>query len=202
MSPWEWIPKWFGWVYYRYLIVIVATFLATAAYVPLTVLRARTWRLRPATRDVLTRDVLYLIACIGVIYWFAFAPDPRFGWGFIFVAFVIPLVPIAQWLFTRFESASRLAILALVLFYIVSNAYLSARSVPKTFHIVLSPVSYPREELSSKRIGKITIFSPSGTDRCWDAPLPCTPILNGRLRARGDDLQSGFRIDHVTKAGG
>jgi hypothetical protein len=202
MPPWEWIPKWLGWVYYRYLIVIVATFLAMTVYIPITVLRARTWRLGTAPRDVLTRDVMYLIACIGVISWFATAPDPRFGWGFIFVALVIPLVPIAQWLFTRFESSSRLAVLALVMFYIVSNAYLSARSVPKTFHAVLSPVSYPREELSSKRIGTVVIFSPRGTDHCWDAPLPCTPILNGRLRARGDDLQSGFRIDHVTKAGG
>lgn len=202
MPPWEWIPKWLGWVYYRYLIVIVAAFVAMLVYIPIIVLRARTRRLRTGARDVLTRDVLYLVACIGVVYWFATAPDPRFGWGFIFVALVIPLVPIAQWLFTRFESASRLGVLALVMFYIVSNAYLSVRSVPSTFDIVLSPVSYPREKLSSKRIGKIVIFSPSGTDHCWDAPLPCTPILNDHLRARGDDLESGFRIAHVTKVGG
>jgi len=55
------------------------------------------------------------------------------------------------------------------------------------------PRPYPTEELQSKLVDNIVIYSPIKADQCWDAPLPCTPILNNQLRPRGDSVAAGLR---------
>ena len=40
---------------------------------------------------------------------------------------------------------------------------------------------------------EVVVRVPIGIDTCWDAPLPCTPLLNPALRLRHpDDLAAGF----------
>jgi hypothetical protein len=70
----EWIPKWLDQVHYPYRITVIATFLIMLVYIPIAVLRSSR-----QTGWTNTREILYLIGCIGVIYWFTNAPDPRFG---------------------------------------------------------------------------------------------------------------------------
>jgi hypothetical protein len=41
----------------------------------------------------------------------------------------------------------------------------------------------------------LVVYDPGATMQCWDAPLPCTPFKNERLRLRHpDDLGSGFTV--------
>jgi hypothetical protein len=48
-----------------------------------------------------------------------------------------------------------------------------------------------RKETSSG----LVVFIPQRTDQCWDAPLPCTPYFNDRLRLRiPGNLASGFTV--------
>jgi hypothetical protein len=165
MSLSEWIPKWLDWVSYRFKITIIATFLAMLIYIPIAMLR-----LRRQTGWTNTREILYLIGCIGVIYWFTNAPDPRFGWGFIFIAFIIPVAPLIQQIVVRFKAASRLCMLSILILYILNQSYISIRSMPKTIDIFFSPVPYPIEELWSERIGNIAFYG-ARTGFCWDAPI-------------------------------
>jgi hypothetical protein len=187
MSLSEWIPKWLDWVNYRYKIPIIATFLGMLVYIPMMALRLK------QARWMNTSEILYLIGCIGVIYWFSTAPDPRFGWGFIFVAFIIPVVPLIQQIVVQFKAASRLCMLSMLILYILNQSYISIRSLPKNVNIIFSTIPYQTEELEAKLVGDIVIYSPIKTDQCWDAPLPCTPILNNQLRPRGDSVAAGFR---------
>jgi transposase len=188
MSLSEWIPRWFDRVYYRYRIVIIMTFLSMLVYIPITALRLR--RQRGWTN---TREILYLIGCIGVIYWFTNAPDPRFGWGFIFIAFIIPVAPLIQPIVVRFKAVSCLCMLAVLTLHTLNQSYISIQATPKMTSVFFSPVPYPTEELWSERIGNI-IFYGARTGDCWDAPLRCIPILNDQIHPRGDNLESGFRI--------
>jgi hypothetical protein len=185
---WEWVPKWLGSMSDVYAIAIVMTFLIILVAVQKTAVRVLRSRCESASRDI-----VYLTACMGGIFWFWTAPDPRFGWGFIFVALVIPLVPAAERVVGRFGSASRLILLATVAFFIVHYTYASIRSLPRRIDVLASPLAYPRDRLVSERVGRVVVYGPK-TSFCWDAPLPCTDVLNDRLRPRGGDLQSGFRI--------
>lgn len=126
MSLSEWIPKWLDWVNYRYKIPIIATFLGMLVYIPMMALRSR-----KQARSTNTSEILYLIGCIGVIYWFSNAPDPRFGWGFIFIAFIIPVGPLIQQIVVQFKAASRLCMLSMLILYILNQSHISICSLPK-----------------------------------------------------------------------
>lgn len=187
----EWIPEWLK-LQRPYKLTIVAAFLLMPVYLAMTLFRMR----GTGWKDV--RMILYGIACSGVIFWFANAPDPRFGFGFIFIALVIPIAPFIQRIVARFRDASSVGMLSILILYLALQSYRSIRVLPKTTDILWAPVPYPIESLWSERLGN-RVFYGAMTGFCWDAPLPCTPILNRRMRPRGDNLESGFRIDQ-TKA--
>jgi hypothetical protein len=190
MSPLEWIPKWLGWLPYLYKVTIVATFCILLIYLGLIISRI----LRRSAVKTNARDILYLVACIGVVYWFTNAPDPRFGFGFIFIALVIPIALLIQPFMVRLRVALRPCVLPILILYILYHGYLSIQLVPKDKNFLFWPRPYPTEELQSKLVDHIVVYSPIKTDQCWDAPLPCTPILNDQLRPRGDSVAAGFRI--------
>jgi hypothetical protein len=194
MAPWEWIPRWLGWISNHDKIVMIAALVAIVVYIAVIVRRSR-----GRISRMQTHDLLYFGACLGVLYWFTNAPDLRFGWGFMFIALVMPLVPAVQWLLHRFPLQAGVCLLALLLVYVGRQDYVAARSVSMR-GIVLAPQVYPREPLWSQRIGSIVVNGAS-TGFCWDAPLPCTPIISELLRARGDTLASGFRRARVDDAG-
>jgi hypothetical protein len=55
-----------------------------------------------------------------------------------------------------------------------------------------APVRYEARQLETG----LTVYVPTVSQACWDAPLPCTPFLNPALRLRREgDLQSGFVVD-------
>jgi hypothetical protein len=184
----EWIPKWLDQVHYPYRITVIATFLIMSVYIPIAVLRSSR-----QTGWTNTREILYLIGCIGVIYWFTNAPDPRYGWGFIFIAFIIPVAPLIEHIVIRFKASSRLCMLSIMILHILNHGYLSIHSLPKNVSIIFSTIPYQTEELKAKLVGDIVIYSPIKTDQCRYIPLPCTPVVKDWLRPRGDKLQSGFR---------
>jgi len=37
-------------------------------------------------------------------------------------------------------------------------------------------------------------YTPDQSDRCWDAPLPCTWKLPEGVEMRGETLKEGFRV--------
>ena len=55
----------------------------------------------------------------------------------------------------------------------------------------------PRALVQAKETSPgLTVYVPVGDDKCWDAPLPCTPRYNAGLRLRrSNDLGSGFVIE-------
>jgi hypothetical protein len=49
-------------------------------------------------------------------------------------------------------------------------------------------------ELHSEQHGEITVWVPTSSDQCWDAPLPCTPELTQEFISprRAGSLDQGF----------
>jgi hypothetical protein len=182
----EWLPQWFK-LEHTYKVTIAAAFLTMPVYI--------IWTVRSQRQGAIlkVRDILYLIACGGAIFWFINAPDPRFGFGFIFLVLILPAAPLLQHIVRRLKGASHVCMLAILILYIVYKSYTSIQTLPKTVDTLWAPVPYPTDALWSKRIGNIVFYGPR-TGFCWDAPLPCTDVLKDQIHPRGDSLESGFRM--------
>lgn len=133
-----------------------------------------------AIRD---RRVAFAIAyaaatgCIGVAFWFATAPDPRFGMGFL-IGTPALFVAWAAWRWLPEQGVMRrvwagnaiagLVFLFCAVFLVVFgvSALAAARSWPEI------PIALVQDEALGPHFHANV---PVGTDQCWDAPLPCAP---------------------------
>ena len=188
----KWVANWYGWLPYHYKRVVTTTALIT--FVHLGTIASHPGN---SLRQIKRSDALmlvYLTACLGILYWFTSAPDPRFGFGFIFFALILPITTLMRWFITRYPAAARLIMLSILLVYILNHVFLSIRYLPKNANILVLPAPYPTMALETKIIDNFVFYFPITTDQCWYAPLPCMPVLNDGLQLRGTSLQEGFRI--------
>jgi hypothetical protein len=187
----ELIPKWFAWLPHQYKLTIALTIIITVGYLLwllCNVKQKRFYSLREPT------NIVYLTGFVGTLYWFMMAPEPRYVFGFTFFMCALPVVPVLQRIVVQFPLLARVLMLAVVLIVLLQNVYMSVRDMAGTEGIFLKPVPYPSEELFTRIIDNTVFYSPTKTDQCWYAPLPCTPIFQKRLTLRGTGLESGFRI--------
>ena len=123
-------------------------------------------------------------------FWFITAPQPRFGFGYIFS---IPALPVAIGLsgctipaITKRlrQAAVAAAILILLLFFRIDRHILKAS--------LLRWPAIPTANLVARHTTDgTTIWKPLNNDRAWNAPLPATPELNPQLRC---DIDTAGRI--------
>lgn len=142
--------------------------------------------------------LLLVLPVVGFVFWFFTAPGWRFFYGLSFVLMV----------------SSACLLLALLRRNLSRRVYLAAVLVvflAGQFRIVEQMIDRPRGLAkvswtgwqSAKTVPLITKTTDSGLEvrvpvegnQCWDAPLPCAPGLNRRLRLRkAGDLSSGFTV--------
>lgn len=140
----------------------------------------------------------WAIAFVGTVFWFCSAPDFRFNYAFIILAAVIPFVllwnvfPVMP---TPKISGYFYAILMAGLVYTYYKA-------PKNYSAatLYKPISTEVNggekniQFVQHTIDNYIIYTPIGTDQCFGAPIPCTPIILPNLQLRGKTLQEGFRL--------
>jgi hypothetical protein len=86
------------------------------------------------------------------------------------------------------------ALVAAVAAVVVAAVPLAQANAAFRIERQFAPVSPPRYAPVRLETGFEVMFSEQ--QMCWDAPLPCTPVLNQRLRLRrAGDLSSGFVLD-------
>jgi hypothetical protein len=137
------------------------------------------------------RIALFLLPAVcGLLFWFFTAPSPRFLGASLFIfatGLIVTVIPAFS------PSLQRLA----TFFLIFYCAMLIFAAVHFTGWFVerLSPV--PEAELvSRKSAGGLVVHVPRSGDQCWDAPLPCAPRFDPRLRLRhSPDLARGFYLE-------
>jgi hypothetical protein len=136
--------------------------------------------------------VLAATALIGLAFWFWNAPDPRFGYGYIFFTLFILAAPVAMWLARRFSTILATALIAGVLLF-QGGLAIKAALLPGMGGYLVLPADYPSASLGQKQTNNFTINYPLSGDQCWYAPLPCEPYPNTEVVLRGAGLQNGFR---------
>lgn len=130
------------------------------------------------------------LAGAGVLYWFASAPDIRFGFGWIVALAMVCLSagPAGSALLSRLKPVPCLSIAAA---WSVLGAALWFPHLPP----LLAPSPLPQPAMRSVGIRPgFPVQMPVTGDQTWDATLPNTPILAPGLQMRGAGLRSGFRI--------
>ena len=180
-----WMPLWWSnrsVVEKFYLVVMAVTLLLGSVSFRRVVLQAP-----PNTR------LLLFVAAAGILFWFLQAPDPRFGYAFIF--------PLEGVLLYRLIVAARLskrvgkgAVFVAVALCTIGIAAYTAYRFTHFFQVKdwLQPEGIP--PTATKKINRqgIWFYVPCHTCGCGSTPLPCAyddePFL-----LRGSSLEDGFK---------
>jgi len=152
-------------------------------------------RRRLSAKDGVRLLIPVVPAACGTVFWFLIAPDPRFAGAALFVlgsgglAAAVTLVRLPR---------QRWAVGFLVGFdcwFVLVTGWVHGFVVWPGPAGGLYPL--PVAALEERRTASgLVVWVPVDSDQCWDAPLPCTPSFNPRLRLRWpDELGSGFVVD-------
>ena len=209
-GTWKWVLPWFvqriagtseGWAYVLGPFAIVAalctfhlvSWLVDRHWFPLD------WR----------RSLVLVPWAVGAIYWVVMAPAPHFAASTFFVMaagvavltverFRVALSTVALRIICCWGvSLSCMVALVLLAHYLFHNGLFVGPGSDKGFH----PAPAPEVKARTTESG-LVVYVPKNesSHQCWDAPLPCTPYFNPRLRLRKPgNLASGFAADTPLK---
>jgi hypothetical protein len=202
---WDWLGAWSARVLDDW--AVRGAVGALALFVLLTLLRhARPVDGGPRERGLSRWDwALVLLPVVAtLLVWFVAAPDPRFAWGVIGLAGVIPaavaltcagidlVVPLVAGFATLALLPTAFASVAQIRGFIAEGAELLTYTFgPISVAAYVNPVpSDPLQafELNSGR----TIVTPIDSQNCWMSFPLCRPYPDPLMRFRGDDVSDGF----------
>jgi hypothetical protein len=175
LSSWHWFP---GWLARR------ATDADLLGPLTLALLAALSFRVSRGGRRPAIAALVPMLLTLAI--WFFAAPDPRFVYAPLW------LVPIV--LLARRPLDHRIGA---VCTYLVVAAVISGGA----WRLNTSPGEGPLGSfdppvpavLTSRTMSGLPAKRPARDDRCWRVLL-CAPTVEPRLRLRGDDVASGFRM--------
>lgn len=189
MSFGDWIPIWFkakiNTVKYLIYLVLIS---------PLIVLVSS---FRHRQREQIKVVFAWFVTVIGLMFNFFTAPDPRFSYSFLILTAFLPFF-LFSFSFRKKQIQYYSSILtACVMIYFIS---LQSNNL-KNENIFTKPHSHYIDFSSHNivfdiyNLDHIKLYTPIGTDKCFDCCIPCTPYLKEGLQLRGNSLQDGFKIN-------
>jgi hypothetical protein len=190
LAGWAWLGPWAKWTLTR-LSVLPLVLLLGAGIAGLLLGRGRASEGSSGRPAALTLAA----ALASTLFWFWWAPDPRFGYGALFVLAVLPLaVSLPKLGLAAWPGRVRMA-LAAGLGASLTTAGAAVLLAGAGLRLaILSPPALPEPVVEEERtVDGDTVLVPVLDDRCWNAPLPCTPFFRrdlvilrdaaGRIRA-------------------
>ncbi|MDZ7776437.1 MAG: hypothetical protein U5L09_12950 [Bacteroidales bacterium] len=138
--------------------------------------------------------MIILINVLNLVFWFSSAPDPRFVYGFIIIGFSLTIALLLSLLSKKYYF-TRLFLLLIVASLIVgfSNNKGFIKNTLKSEKEYLFPKGFSEYTVMEKLVN-FPVYKPVEDNRCFDAPLPCSPNLKKNLFLRGETIESGFYI--------
>jgi hypothetical protein len=181
LASWDWLVPWLKGTVLRLSVMPLEALLV----VGLVALGLATRRpARPEDARSLRRALaVALIASASTVYWFVGAPDPRFGYGALFVLAALPLalaLPRLGW--TGWSAGARAALAGLMGAGLAAAGLAFFLGGPGLRAGALVPAPLPRPAVTPHRTSAgETVRKPDGDDRCWATPVPCTPYFQESL---------------------
>jgi hypothetical protein len=125
-------------------------------------------------------------SALGLAYWLATAPDPRYGVLYFLPLALAPTAAALAWGDTATPRRARRVLIALcAIFGLAAGGWTLRRLTWDDVAIVRWP-EYPAAALERQVTANgLEVNVPVGSIQCWRAPLPCTPVLEPGLAWRG-----------------
>lgn len=142
---------------------------------------------------------LFLLALgLEVITWFLVAPDPRFIYGCLVAGIIIISLVIFSYTGITIKRTWINHGLAALTVMVLGFACMKAFNGTKKG--LLTPARLPQPAFRVVKVDNININIPekilnNWNPRCYATALPCAYEIDPRLRARGENLSDGFRLD-------
>lgn len=190
LSDWKWFGPWLRRMLgppfdFEMVAPLALAFLAA----PLIYLSVRE---REGQGPPATVKWIMAVPIFNLMYWFAMAPDPRHA-GVTFWFAAGASLTLALWSVNA--RALRATATTIVLILVLMSVKLP--NLVLEWRRNTGPIKHKRLETRTTRSG-LEVYVPVGDFRVWNAPLPCTPYFDLRLRARvPGDLSRGFVLDQA-----
>lgn len=185
MRVMDWLPKWFLMYSVAHKFILLLNVLSFILWIIAIFVRQQ--------RELL---LVHAAVILNIVFWFISAPDMRMAMGMlIFNAAMIFLYTGNLRLQKLIPYWFRYALLILPFFgwfYLSRFELKESISDSSSF---LTPVSgFPSPEIK-KHTDPFMHYHPVHNDRCFDAPLPCTPENCEDLKMRGQSPSDGYRME-------
>ncbi|HEX2620258.1 MAG TPA: hypothetical protein VHL11_08930, partial [Phototrophicaceae bacterium] len=189
LANWNWLTVWWEANHARLLELIIPLVMIGAA----GLLLIYGWLRR---HDSALPGGMWLLLSMlpGLLIWFTYAPDLRFGWQNLWIV-AAWLGIISLWQIPRLKTSLRPitgvlvgGLTALVVLNLAVPASISPNAVvyPET----------PTQNFYTYHGLKVNV--PVNNAQCWDAPLPCTPYPNYLVGLRqSGDMRQGFKLEVI-----
>jgi len=194
LADWSWLDPWFRDLVRQPYPIVLPVGLLVAAIGALalgTMAGRRAGQREPPPTPGAARLVI-LPPVASLVYWFFSAPHVRFVGASLWVLGASVGLLALDRLGVRRGLAAALVIgwaVALSAFSIATQGTRWQEAGPDHGFHPIPPVELREIETDSG----VRLYTPVADDRCWDAPLPCTPQRLPDLRLRTDgDLRDGF----------
>jgi hypothetical protein len=181
LASWDWFAPWLKGTVLRLSVMPLEALLAVGL-----VSLALAMRRPPdpgAAGSARRAAAVALIVGSSTVYWFLGAPDPRFGYGALFVLSALPLaaaLPRLGW--PRWSVGARTALAGLMGAGLAAAGLAFYLGGPGLRAGTLVPAPLPRPVVTPHRTSAgETVRKPDGDDRCWATPVPCTPYFSESL---------------------
>jgi len=191
LGNWQWFNPWLkrmmsGQNLYDFLLPFVLIILALFLLV--------VFRKKINHVEIRKLTLLILPASLSTFYWFIFAPEPRFA-GAAFFCVGISLISFLLFLFSFHVQKRAIILMSLCGLFCTVLIFFGFKSklVIHERDINLMPAPFLQQKITDSGLKVIT--TKDREDQCWDAPLPCTPYFNRRLRLIDkDNIRKGFYV--------
>ncbi len=133
--------------------------------------------------------VPWLVSAAGLGLWFLTAPDPRFAHGLLFGFAFLPVsaalrrAGFAGWTPRRRAALAFAGLGTFVLIVVPADLFLIAKGKISPPSLLFQSPSRVASTLARRTASGLAVLIPVADDRCWNAPLPCTPTFRPDLRA-------------------
>ena len=187
-----WMPSWFQYLFWYDKLLV----LAGLGGILLTIARLFSGKYVFGNKMIMLLSVI--IAWLAA--WFIISPDPRFVYGvFLFGIFLLIYHFIS--LFKNFSAIEFLQHAIIILLVMGTLYYLISKPLKQTeYQNWVSPPSLPQPPVKEILIDSILFRIPQPINnnwnaRCYGTDLPCLYKIDPRLKARGKNIDSGFRLE-------
>jgi hypothetical protein len=182
----EWVPVW-----WKNQAVPDKSILAIAILSLLFILAG----IKKLTRSGQNLFIALLTALAGIVFWFIKAPDPRFGYGFLFalpfIAIMLYAPELEKWNWEKLKKtiqALSILVASGILIYIVYKGKDDLRVSQ-----FLLPAGISHQQFKPVQCGEITVNVAETLYHCGETGIPCACDSCKTFQPRGSKITDGFK---------